>query len=73
MDIYELAEILHKSLCRWNHIDGCAWHYRGNDPSRWTKYDEHKRYLKYAHNVVERTGMPIEDISKVVETLDLNK
>jgi hypothetical protein len=73
MDIYELAELLHKHLCRWNHIDGCAWHYRGNDETRWYRYDEHKRYLRFAKSVVERTDMPIEDIAKVLEVLELNK
>jgi hypothetical protein len=26
-DVIELAELLHKRLCHWNHTDGCSWEY----------------------------------------------
>lgn len=26
-NIQEIAELLHKKSCRWNHIDGCSWEY----------------------------------------------
>jgi len=28
---YRLANIIHSKQCRWNHSDGCGWHYESWD------------------------------------------
>lgn len=44
----KLAEELHEVLCRWNHTDGCGWHYEIKDGvADWSRYD-HANYLKRA-------------------------
>lgn len=40
----DLAEILHKSLCRHNHTDGCGWYY---DDGSWAE-DSRQVYLRKA-------------------------
>ena len=30
-DTKEIANVLHKALCKWNHIDGCDWYYHHED------------------------------------------
>lgn len=40
----EIATILHKELCTFNHTDGCAWYYAEND---WNEYT-HKEYMNMA-------------------------
>lgn len=42
----QIAEYLHEKTCRWNHTDGCSWHYEtGNN--KWS-CGVHSEYLKRA-------------------------
>ena len=44
----KLAVELHEALCRWNHMDGCGWHYEIKPQSTdWSGY-AHAEYLKRA-------------------------
>lgn len=47
-----LAIKLHDKLCRWNHTDGCAWHYAiKNGVHDWNE-DSHKEYLRKANRIM---------------------
>lgn len=34
LDVDIFADVLHAELCKWNHIDGCAYHYSGDSAER---------------------------------------
>lgn len=47
--IIEAAEYLHEKLCRWNHTDGCGWHYQNWDqpgPDRTSWLEKAEKALK---------------------------
>ncbi len=45
----QLATLLHKKLCRWNHTDGCAWFY---EEDNWESFS-HKEYLNMANKMLK--------------------
>lgn len=50
----QLAVYLHAKLCRWNHTDGCSWHYfEKNGQHDWSEHS-HARYLQQAQSVISR-------------------
>ena len=42
-----LADVLHRKLCHWNHIDECGWQYETN----WD-HGTHNRYLLRARKIL---------------------
>ena len=45
----QLAVMLHKHNCHWNHTDGCSWEYEGND---WVQ-PAHALWLKKANKLYD--------------------
>lgn len=53
---HRLAITLHDMLCRWNHTDGCSWHYESkNGIADWGGH-AHGEYLGKARRVVAFCG-----------------
>lgn len=53
-----LAITLHTQLCRYNHTDGCGWHYgKDTDMDVWKKDSSRIKYLAMAKRVLEVTDM----------------
>lgn len=55
-DLKNLAIYLHETYCRWNHADGCSWHYEidrvGEDSVHdWGRF-AHKEYMDKAKNLI---------------------
>jgi hypothetical protein len=69
MDVYELAELMHTRLCKWDHTDQCPWYYRDKRMGKWTDCSTHKRWLERARQVIADTGMAPDQIAKVIEAL----
>ena len=63
----ELAERLHKTLCRHNHTDGCDWFY---DDGSWTE-SSRKNYLRKAGFLLGRFDE--EQCAFIVSVLDSSK
>ena len=59
----ELAEYLHGKQCRWNHTDGCSWHYTTWDNPCSTR----DSYLNKAYNMLAEVD--IYTIKKVLKFL----
>lgn len=54
-ELKNLAIYLHDKYCRWNHADGCSWHYaidRETGNHDWSDY-AHKEYLDKARDLVD--------------------
>ena len=47
----QLAEALHKKLCRWNHTDGCGWFYESWEKPGFSRND----WLNKAREVLKVT------------------
>lgn len=47
-EVRQLAEILHKKQCHWNHIDQCDWEYGPNTHA-------HQSYEEKAKKILETT------------------
>lgn len=53
---HHLAILLHDRLCKWNHTDGCSWHYFVKDGVHdWSEHS-HAQYLRKANQVMQRLG-----------------
>lgn len=67
-----LAILLHDKLCRWNHTDGCGWHYDVNKGiHNWNGHD-HKEYLLKAELVLaglDREPVTTENIERFITKL----
>jgi hypothetical protein len=51
---HHLAIFLHDRLCRWDHTEGCAWHYFVKDGVHdWSEYT-HQQYLRRANQIIQR-------------------
>lgn len=50
-DTYNLAELLHKKQCHYNHVDQCSWGYE----KTWDEYT-HTRYAEKAKAILEKTS-----------------
>jgi len=49
--IAQFAIKLHNKFCKWNHTDGCSWHYEMvNREHDWSR-DEHRRWMNKAINL----------------------
>lgn len=48
---FELAIMLHDKFCKWNHTDGCAWHYQIDDGVHDWSASEHRTWLKRAKKI----------------------
>lgn len=57
---HHLAIAMHHRLCRWNHTDGCGWHYEIRDGIHdWSGHD-HARWLRNANMVMRLIeGQPV--------------
>jgi hypothetical protein len=49
---YQLAIRLHDSFCRWNHTDGCGWHYEITKGVHDWNGHSHGSWLKKARRVL---------------------
>lgn len=59
--MHQLALTLHSMLCRWNHTDGCSWHYEITKSGHDWKQHAHAEYLKKAQTLTswcERNDVP---------------
>lgn len=69
---HHLAIAMHRRLCRWNHTDGCAWHYQIKDGIHdWNAHD-HARWLRNADLVmrsVELHPVTVDNIAEFFEKL----
>ena len=61
--IIEMAELLHEWLCRWNHTDGCAWHYQSWEKPGWDR----EQYVKMAERVLKVTD--VETIKLIMKAI----
>lgn len=62
-----IAEYLHSKLCRWNHTDGCSWHYEKTWEGR-----AHKDWLKKAEGmmpIIRKYNMSIEDVKEMLKNI----
>jgi len=63
---------MHNRLCRWNHTDGCGWHYEVKDGIHdWNSHD-HARWLRNANLVmrsVELHPVSVNNIADFFEKL----
>jgi len=51
---HHLAIAMHQRLCRWNHTDGCLWHYEIEKGIHdWSGHD-HQRWLRHANQTAQR-------------------
>lgn len=65
----QLAIALHGALCHHNHTDGCGWYYAIKDGlPTWEEYSQ-QEYLKRAHNLLNKTGLPVQKLIVVVQNL----
>lgn len=66
---HKLAIMLHDGLCRYNHTDGCAWHYQIKKGIHdWSGF-EHQQYLNRARTLVRRCeniGVDIEKTELII-------
>ena len=53
---HHLAILLHDRLCKWNHTDGCGWHYFVRDGVHDWNEHAHQEYLRRANRVMQRLG-----------------
>ena len=51
--VQQLAVGLHDTLCKYNHIDGCSWHYEITDNVHNWDRREHRSELKKAEVLTE--------------------
>ncbi len=58
-----LATLIHKRMCRWNHMDECGWDYESWDKPGYAR----NRYLEKADKVL--TEVPYETAVKVLELI----
>jgi len=59
----ELATSLHSKQCRWNHTDGCSWHY-----SNWDNpCGPRKSYLEKAYKLLSKND--IHTINSVLSNI----
>jgi len=55
--IIEVAELLHKALCTWNHTDGCSWFYEEWENINFKdKYRTKVKYYVKACDIVKIIG-----------------
>lgn len=72
---HHLAIAMHQRLCRWNHTDGCGWHYEIKDGiHNWSGHD-HARWLRTANQAGQRLRFePIlgeEALTAFFQSLDI--
>lgn len=59
----KLAELIHTKLCRYNHVDGCGWHYES-----WKQpLGARTEYLKKAQNILKLSKF--KEAVKIIEQL----
>jgi hypothetical protein len=46
--VEQLAILMHETMCRWNHTDGCSWHYFMKDGLPTWEADSQRLYLDKA-------------------------
>lgn len=64
---HHLAIALHQRLCRWNHTDGCGWHYEiKNGIHNWNDH-AHVQWLRNANLVMQRVERDPVTPSNIVE------
>ena len=51
----KLAELIHAKMCRWNHTDGCGWHYETWDNVGYARSE----YLKKAIRILDEVNFDI--------------
>lgn len=62
----ELATVLHDLLCRWNHVDGCSWHFKREMTDHdWNRESSHVEYIKKARFLIAQNGAPAELIKTI--------
>lgn len=67
----KIAEALHKSLCTWNHTDGCGWMYDDFDKvDERDQYNPRLRYYKKAQELIELVG--VEKALIIAKTITAN-
>ena len=67
-EAHDIARLLHKKLCHYNHTDQCGWYYStlyDGLADDWTSYS-HKEYLEKANRLIE-AGFTLEDVKKFLE------
>lgn len=71
--INQLAEALHGTLCKWNHTDGCSWHYEMNKGVHdWTGY-AHVHWIKKATTLAEKcneSGIETKQVFEIYKILN---
>jgi hypothetical protein len=63
----KLAILLHDKTCKWNHTDGCAWHYQIDKGIHNWNSSEHQLYLTRARTVMRQCEAIGLDLAKVEE------
>ena len=69
-EAHDIARLLHKKLCHYNHTDQCGWYYStlyDGLADDWTSYS-HKEYLEKANRLIE-AGFTLEDVKKFLECI----
>lgn len=69
-EAHEIARLLHKKLCHYNHTDQCGWYYStvyDGLADDWTSYS-HKEYLEKANRLIE-AGFTLDDVRKFLECI----
>lgn len=69
-EAHDIARLLHKKLCHYNHTDQCGWYYStvyDGLADDWTSYS-HKEYLEKANRLIE-AGFTLDDVKKFLECI----
>lgn len=69
-EAHDIARLLHKKLCHYNHTDQCGWYYNtvyDGLADDWTSYS-HKEYLEKANRLIE-AGFTLDDVKKFLECI----
>jgi len=65
----QLAIFLHEKQCRWNHTDGCSWHYEiHNGVPDWSGH-AHSKYWNIAAQILKH-GYKCEDVTDIVNIIN---
>lgn len=69
--VHVLAIKMHDKMCRWNHTDGCGWHYAVKDGMHDWGEHSHQHYLRKAHMIMKRLESGPVTCDNVIEFIDV--
>ncbi len=68
-DTGQLAIFLHGKMCRWNHTDGCSWHYEIDKGIHNWDGHAHDKYWSIAAQILSK-DYKCEDIKDIISIIN---